>query len=131
MEMHAAWMAGRADKDPSLFWYQGELGFFDHYIIPLASKLFKCGVLKVSNDELVAYARNNRTEWEIKGQVIVAEMKEKAMKQGMPKEINAPPECALPSMNMLDLDASMASKPSRRSSFSLGASRSGPKEFDV
>ena len=31
-EMHAAYKAGRAAKDPSEFWYQGEIGFFDFYM---------------------------------------------------------------------------------------------------
>ena len=29
MEMYRAYKDGRADKDPSEFWYQGEIGFFD------------------------------------------------------------------------------------------------------
>jgi hypothetical protein len=35
--------------DPSTFWYQGELGFFDNYIIPLAKKLKECNVFGVSS----------------------------------------------------------------------------------
>jgi hypothetical protein len=38
----------RSDKDPSDFWYKGEMGFF--YIIPLA-KSSRCGVFGVSSDE--------------------------------------------------------------------------------
>lgn len=30
-EMYDAYKAGRSEKDPSEFWYQGELGFFDFY----------------------------------------------------------------------------------------------------
>ena len=33
-----AFRAGRAEKNPSQFWYEGELGFFDFYIIPLAEQ---------------------------------------------------------------------------------------------
>lgn len=29
MECYAAYKAGRAEKDPSTNWYEGELGFFD------------------------------------------------------------------------------------------------------
>ena len=47
--------------------YQGEIGFFDFYIIPLAQKLMECGVFGVSGDEFLNYARANRREWEIKG----------------------------------------------------------------
>ena len=53
---------------------QGELGFFDFYIIPLAKKLKNCGVFGVSSDEYLKYAENNRREWEHKGQEVVAEL---------------------------------------------------------
>ena len=79
MEMYTAFKNGRSEKDPSESWYEGELGFFDFYIIPLATKLFKCGVLKVSDDEIVSYARQNREEWKEKGRDIVAQMKQKAL----------------------------------------------------
>ncbi|CAB9514902.1 Receptor-type guanylate cyclase gcy [Seminavis robusta] len=38
-ELYEAYLAGRMGKDPSTFWYNGEIGFFDNYIIPLAKKL--------------------------------------------------------------------------------------------
>ena len=50
-EMYQAFKDGRMAKDPSTFWYQGELGFFDHYVVPLANKLKECGVFGVSSDE--------------------------------------------------------------------------------
>jgi hypothetical protein len=74
MEMHAAFSAGRMAKDPSTFWYQGELGFFDNYIIPLAKKLKDCNVFGVSSDECLNYAIQNRSEWADRGQEIVALM---------------------------------------------------------
>ena len=55
-----AFKQGRAEKDPSEFWYKGELGFFDFYIIPLAKKLKNCGVFGVSSDEYLNYALSNR-----------------------------------------------------------------------
>ena len=72
--MHKAWKEGRAEKDPSEFWYQGELGFFDFYIIPLAKKLKDCGVFGVSSDEYLKYAENNRKEWEMRGEQVVEEL---------------------------------------------------------
>lgn len=53
---------------------QGELGFFDFYIIPLAKKLKDCGVFGVSSDEYLNYAESNRREWELRGPAIVKEM---------------------------------------------------------
>jgi len=62
-------------SDPCKFWYQGELGFFDNYIIPLAKKLKECQVFGVSSDEYLAYALQNRKEWEERGADIVEDLK--------------------------------------------------------
>ena len=70
-EMHGAYLAGRAEKSPAVGWYEGELGFFDFYIIPLAKKLSECGVFGVSSDEYLSYALQNRAKWERKGEGIV------------------------------------------------------------
>jgi class 3 adenylate cyclase len=77
-EMTLAFQEGRAERDPLEFWYEGELGSFDFYIIPLAKKLKDCGVFGVSSDEYLNYAMKNRKEWERCGREIVAEMKEAA-----------------------------------------------------
>jgi 3'5'-cyclic nucleotide phosphodiesterase len=73
-EMYVAYRAGRAEKNPADFWYQGEIGFFDYYIIPLAKKLKDCGVFGVSSGEYLNYAIKNREEWEARGQEVVMEM---------------------------------------------------------
>jgi hypothetical protein len=52
-------MARRGDQ---LGWYEGELWFFDNYIIRLAQKLRECGVFGVSCDEFLDYAMDNRLE---------------------------------------------------------------------
>ena len=70
-EVYTAFVNGRTDKDPSLTWYQGELGFFDFYVIPLAKKLETCGVFGVSSHEYLSYAQGNRREWAEKGEAIV------------------------------------------------------------
>ncbi len=69
--MSDAYRNGRLAKDPADFWYDGELGFLDHYIIPLAMKLNDCGVFGVSSDEFLDYARANRQEWQLKGEQVV------------------------------------------------------------
>jgi hypothetical protein len=73
-EMYKAYIEGRAEKDPSEFWYEGEMGFFDFYIIPLAKKLKDCGVFGVSSYEYLNFAEQNRREWQSRGQEMVAEM---------------------------------------------------------
>jgi 3'5'-cyclic nucleotide phosphodiesterase len=55
-EMYLAFQSGRMNADPSQFWYEGELAFFDNYIIPLALKLKDCNVFGVSSDEYYNYA---------------------------------------------------------------------------
>jgi len=87
-EMYLAYKTGRAEKDPSTFWYKGEIGFFDFYIIPLARKLKDCGVFGVSSDEYLNYAVKNRQEWEIKGADIVKDLVNKMQKD----EVRAPPK---------------------------------------
>jgi 3'5'-cyclic nucleotide phosphodiesterase len=76
-ECYNAYRSGRAEMDPATYWYQGEIGFFDYYIIPLAKKLKDCGVFAVSSDEYYDYAIQNRHEWQTRGQKIVAEMVER------------------------------------------------------
>jgi hypothetical protein len=78
MECYAAYRTGRAESDPSLSWYKGEIGFYDFYIIPLARKLKECGVFGVSSDEYLNYAEKNRQEWVDRGEEVVSEMVEKA-----------------------------------------------------
>ena len=80
-ELYKAYKDGRAAKDPSEFWYAGEIGFFDFYIIPLAKKLKDCGVFGVSSDEYLNYATRNRKEWEVRGEEVVSEMIQKVSKR--------------------------------------------------
>jgi hypothetical protein len=82
--MYFAYQSGRAEKDPSEFWYKGELGFFDFYIIPLAKKLSDCGVFGVSSDAYLNYAKKNREEWKERGEEeqkgMINRLKEKEQK---------------------------------------------------
>ena len=76
IECYQAYKEGRAENNPADGWYEGEIGFFDYYIVPLAKKLKDCGVFGVSSDEYLNYAMRNRQEWESRGQEIVSEMVE-------------------------------------------------------
>jgi 3'5'-cyclic nucleotide phosphodiesterase len=76
-EMYESFLSGRTEKDPSVKWYEGELGFFDNYIIPLAKKLKECGVFGVASDEYLNYATENRREWQAKGPDVVQKYLEK------------------------------------------------------
>ena len=73
-EMYSAYEAGRGpggSKDPSKSWYEGEIMFFDRYIIPLARKLDSCGVFGVSSDEYLNFAMQNRKEWANRGDILI------------------------------------------------------------
>ena len=90
-EMYTAYREGRmGTKSPADFWYQGEIGFFDNYIIPLAKKLKECNVFGVSSDECLNYAKRNRMEWEEVGQQITAEMAQRASLM-LPSSTSVPP----------------------------------------
>jgi hypothetical protein len=80
LECYDAFVKGRSPLDPTDTWYQGELDFYDYYIIPLAKKLKECGVFGVSSTEYLQYAMSNRSEWQSRGKEIVTEMKERAIK---------------------------------------------------
>ena len=73
-ESYLAYKQGRAEKNPSIGWYEGEIWFFNNYIIPLAKKLRQCKVFGVACDEFLDFAVENRKEWEMKGKEIVANM---------------------------------------------------------
>lgn len=70
-ECYQGYLEGRADKDPSEGWFEGEKGFYDFYVIPLAKKLDRCGVFGVSSAEYLNYALTNRKRWEVEGKEIV------------------------------------------------------------
>ena len=76
-EMYKAHKDGRWEQDPTLNWYQGEIGFLTNYVIPLAKKLKECGVFGVSSDEYLNYATENLREWKDKGQELVDTFREK------------------------------------------------------
>jgi 3'5'-cyclic nucleotide phosphodiesterase len=74
-EMYAAFAAGRAAQDPTIGWYEGELWFFDHYVIPLATKLctMTSGLFGTASNDFLQYALDNRAEWEMRGRCLVDE----------------------------------------------------------
>lgn len=78
MELYKAYSEGRFQSDPSSFWYDGEIGFFDNYIIPLAGKFAEGGAFELPGDQMLSYACQNREEWKEKGQDLVKMMAEHA-----------------------------------------------------
>ena len=73
-ELSKAYREGRGASDPREKWYEGEIGFFDFYIIPLAKKLRECGVFGSAASEYLDYAVENRRRWEEEGREIANKM---------------------------------------------------------
>jgi 3'5'-cyclic nucleotide phosphodiesterase len=85
-EMTKSFREGRGSgKDPAEFWYEGELAFFDRWIIPLAQKLHSLPAFGVASDEYLTYAELNRSEWELKGEEEVQKMVDNFPIQDAPK----------------------------------------------
>ena len=80
-EHYKAYRDEREEKCPSDGWYEGEMGFYDFYIIPLAKKLRDCGVFGPTSDENLNYATSNRAQWEKEGKDIVAKMLHRATEE--------------------------------------------------
>ena len=85
-ECYSAYAKGRSTMDPTDTWYQGELDFFDFYIIPLAKKVQECGAFGVSGSEYLQYAMGNRLEWQTRGKEMVVEMKKRVQEKNLTNE---------------------------------------------
>lgn len=91
-EKYLAYVSGHEEVEPSTYWYESEIGFLDHYVIPLAKKLKECGVFGVSSDEYLGFALENRMEWEVKGRDIVQSMALHAQMRLATKRRESPPD---------------------------------------
>lgn len=60
-ELYVAYLNDRMEKNPTDFWYKGEFGIFDFYIIPSTQKLKECDVFGVSSDKYLNYSMPRRT----------------------------------------------------------------------
>lgn len=67
-EMSQSYLMNRAAFNPADTWLKGEAGFFDFYVIPLATKMRDSGVFGSSGDQYLKGAKSNRNEWESSGQ---------------------------------------------------------------
>jgi hypothetical protein len=82
-EMYDNYRLGRGKRDPAEIWFEGEMTFFDTFVIPLAHKLKECGVFGDASEEYLNYAKANRKDWQVKGrEVIMDYMSEYDCKKG-------------------------------------------------
>eukprot|EP00339_Tiarina_fusa_P025260 CAMPEP_0117016014 /NCGR_PEP_ID=MMETSP0472-20121206/12683_1 /TAXON_ID=693140 ORGANISM="Tiarina fusus, Strain LIS" /NCGR_SAMPLE_ID=MMETSP0472 /ASSEMBLY_ACC=CAM_ASM_000603 /LENGTH=1517 /DNA_ID=CAMNT_0004719937 /DNA_START=135 /DNA_END=4688 /DNA_ORIENTATION=+ len=80
-EVYASYEDGRLEEDPSKDWYEGEIKFFDQFVIPLAKKLNECGRFGNAGEDAFTSAQANRKEWVVKGVAIVSEFKKRYAEQ--------------------------------------------------
>jgi hypothetical protein len=87
-EMHKAFIDRRILRDPSQRWFEGELGCFDFFVLPLTKRLRNCGRFGPTTDDMIAQAEHNRKQWYDMGRALVHEMS--ANSQGPTTEKNRP-----------------------------------------
>jgi hypothetical protein len=62
-EFYVAHAANRLAFDPAQNWYQQQIGFFTHYIIPNSQKMKTCGVFGHSGNVFEYFASENLKRW--------------------------------------------------------------------
>ena len=73
-EFYIARLRGRLSFNPSENWYGNQIGFFQHYIIPLSRKLKTCGVFGTTGDIFEYFATENKKRWMEEGELISEEI---------------------------------------------------------
>lgn len=66
-EMTAAWQYGRSENEPGADWYNGEIGFFKGWVVPLAEKLKSLGIFGDLGEMFLLHATTNLRRWEKEG----------------------------------------------------------------
>ena len=69
----ATFKAGRG-QDPSKTWYEGQIGFLDGYVAPLAKKLIQTGVFGEDADVFLENVEENRRRWLVEGSKITSQL---------------------------------------------------------
>lgn len=78
-ELWAAKLKGRG-PDVSANWFKGQMGFFDHYILPLAKRLEQSGVFGKSGEIFAKNLEKNRTRWLEEGEDRCKDMHNRVLK---------------------------------------------------
>ena len=73
-EMSSAFETERSHFDPRVGWYEGEIKFFDSYVILLAKKLIQSGAYGEATGEYLDYAVENLSQWNLSGEAMVDKM---------------------------------------------------------
>lgn len=73
-EFYLARRAGRLCFDPEENWYNGQISFLSHYIIPLSQKMKTCGVFGTTGYVFEYFAVENKKRWIEEGKTISADI---------------------------------------------------------
>lgn len=89
-ELWAANLKGRG-PDVSANWFNGQMGFFDHYILPLAKRLEQSGVFGKSGEIFARNLEKNRTRWLEEGEDRCKDMHNRVLKRQGDREKTVKP----------------------------------------
>ena len=73
-EFYVAHLSDRLAFNPSENWYENQIGFFSHYIIPLSQKMKTCGVFGSTGNVFEYFAMENKKRWIEDGEIISEEI---------------------------------------------------------
>jgi hypothetical protein len=101
-ELYVAHMAGRLSFDPCENWYENQIGFFKHYILPLTQKMKTCGVFGHTGSVFGYFAMENKKRWMKEGEDIseriICDVKEEVEQGGQ----GLPDRCAISDCRFAD-----------------------------
>lgn len=75
-EFYTAHLRGRLTFNPEDNWYENQIGFFSHYIIPLSRKMKTCGVFGTTGNVFEYFATENKKRWVEEGELISVQIME-------------------------------------------------------
>lgn len=77
------YLAHVTDRGPDILgnWYNGQIGFFDHYVIPLAERLDSSGIFGSKGKTFLEGAKSNRERWVAEGEGACEAMKRGAQQR--------------------------------------------------
>jgi hypothetical protein len=85
-ELAAAHSDG-SGHDPAPSWFENQISIMEHYILPLAGKLYDVGIFgDIVGSTFTDYAEENIDDWLIKGSDLSDSLKQKASKKIKKKE---------------------------------------------
>lgn len=73
-ELYVAYLSNRLSFNPSENWYQNQIGFFSHFILPLTQKLKRCGIFGSTGSVFEYFATENKKRWMNEGEEISKEI---------------------------------------------------------